>query len=95
MDNMFHELIDAHNYSMQTFGKVGVYSGVTCDIENPEIITYGGTVWANRFLGTERRVSPQGKPVEVDKTNANILLISKRCGICNWNFLRRIYTWSC
>lgn len=77
MDNMFHELIDAHNYSLQTFGKVGVYSGVTCDIENPEIITYGGTVWANRFLGTENRVSPQGKPAEVDKTNANILLISK------------------
>lgn len=77
MDNMFHELIDAHNYSLQTFGKPGIYSGVTCDIDNPEIITYGGTVWINRFFGTERRVSPNGKPTEVDKTNANILLVSK------------------
>lgn len=77
MDNMFHELLNAHTYSLQTFGKPGVYSGVTCDIENPNVITYGGTVWANRFFGTERRVSPNGVPAEVDKTNANILLVSK------------------
>lgn len=77
IDNMFHELLNAHTYSLQTFGKPGVYSGVTCDIENPNVITYGGTVWANRFLGTERRVSPNGVPAEVDKTNANILLVSK------------------
>lgn len=78
MDNMFHELLNAHTYSLQTFGKPGVYSGVTCDIENPNVITYGGTVWANRFFGTERRVSPNGLPAEVDKTNANILLVSKK-----------------
>lgn len=77
MDNMFHELLNAHTYSLQTFGKPGVYSGVTCDIENPNVITYGGAVWVNRFLGTDRRVLPLGIPQIVDKTNANILMVAK------------------
>lgn len=75
MDNLFVELFNAHYYCQNTFDKVGIYSGVTCDKENPNLITYGGTVWTNRFLGTDRRVMPQDTPQEVDKTNANILLV--------------------
>lgn len=77
LENMFYELISAHEYSLKTYGKPGVYSGVTCDPEDESIITYGGTVWTSKFLGTDRRVLPIGSPQEVDKTNANILLVAK------------------
>lgn len=77
MDNMFEELFGAHEYCQCTFRTVGVYSGVTCDIDDPSIITYGGAVWVNKFLGTDKRLNPSGVPQEVDKTNANILLVAK------------------
>lgn len=77
MNNMFEELFNAHEYSKKQFGTVGVYSGVTCDINDPTYITYGGAIWVNRFLGTDRRVMPTGIPQEVDKTNANILMIAR------------------
>lgn len=76
MENMFHELFNAHNFSLKEKGVPGVYSGVTADINNLTIITYGGSIWVNKFLGTDRRVSPNGIPQEVDKTNANILLVA-------------------
>lgn len=75
--NMFEELFYAHKYSLHTFGKPGVYSGVTCDTEDSNVITYGGAVWVNKFLGTDKRVTPIGIPQEVDKTNANILMVAK------------------
>lgn len=77
MDNMFDELFGAHDYCQRTFRTVGVYSGVTCDKDDPSIITYGGVVWVNKFLGTVKRLNPSGVPQEVDKTNANILLVAK------------------
>lgn len=76
-ENMFDELIRAHVYSVSTFGKTGVYSGVTCDAKNPTVITYGGSVWVNKLFGTDRMVAPNGTPQEVDKTNANILMVDK------------------
>lgn len=77
MENMFYELFNAHTFSLNKKGVPGVYSGVTTDLYDDTIITYGGSVWVNRFLGTDRRVIPNGVPQEVDKTNANILLIAR------------------
>ena len=77
MDNMFYELFGAHEYCQRTFRTVGVYSGVTCDKDDPSVITYGGAIWVNKFLGTDKRLNPSGIPQEVDKTNANILLVAK------------------
>lgn len=76
MENMFHELFNAHSFSLKEKGVPGVYSGVTTDIADKTIITYGGAVWVNKFLGTDRRVLPNGIPQEVDKTNANILFVA-------------------
>lgn len=76
LENMFSELFNAHQYCKDKFNNVGVYAGVTCDIENPHCITYGGAVWKNSLLGTDERLNPVGIPQEVDKTNANILLVA-------------------
>lgn len=75
--NMFEELLNAHEYSLKTYDKPGVYSGVTCDVADPDVITYGGSVWVNRIIGTDKMVLPNGTPQMVDKTNANILMVAK------------------
>lgn len=76
MENMFHELFNAHAYSLDKKSVPGVYSGVTTDLYDDSIVTYGGVVWVNRFLGTVKRLNTNGTPQEVDKTNANILLVA-------------------
>lgn len=77
MENLFYELFKAHNFSLKKYGNPGVYSGVTIDLNDESKVTYGGSVWVNRFLGTDKLVFPNGSPQEVDKTNANILLVAR------------------
>lgn len=75
LENVFDELFDAQRYSVEYFGKEGIVSGITCAKDNPEKLTYGGSVWVNRFLATQKRLVPDGKPQLCDLTNANVLLV--------------------
>ena len=75
LPNLFEELFDSCDYSMQHYGKVGIVSGVTSAKSDNSKITYGGDVWVNRWTARQKRVIPQGEPVLVDLTNANILLV--------------------
>lgn len=77
MTNVFDELLNAHSYSLNTFQKAGIYSGITCAPGNSGQITYSGDVYETSMRGISRRVAPVGKPQLVDITNANILLIDK------------------
>ncbi len=77
LPNVFDDLIEAHRYAIEQYGKEGLYSGITCDPENREKMTYGGNVWTNRFLAQSVRLNPSGTPQLCDVTNANILLVSK------------------
>lgn len=74
-NNMFYELFNSHEYCLKKFGTIGIYSGITCDISDPNVITYGGSVWINRLFGVSKLLIPIGKPQEAHLTNANILLV--------------------
>lgn len=76
-DNVFSELFAAHEFALKVYGKSGVYSGVTCDPNDPTRITYGGGVYENASRSKIRELMPSGTPQLVDKTNANILLVSR------------------
>ena len=77
-DNVFKELYAAHAFSLQTYGMAGIYSGVTCDPNDESLITYGGGVYENASRSKIRELKPTGQPQMVDKTNANILLVSRQ-----------------
>ena len=71
------ELIATHEYSIKMYGKAGLYSGVTCSSTDSNVITYGGNIWINRFLGLSQRIVNEVTPRLCDFTNANILLVAK------------------
>lgn len=74
-EELFNELLKTHEFSLKEFGKEGLYSGITCEPGNKEIITYGGDIWTNKFLCKTKRLHPSGYPQMCDMTNANILLV--------------------
>lgn len=77
LDNLFDELLTTHQYSLTTYGKEGLYSGITSSKTDHTKMTYGGNVWVNKFLGKTRRLVPTGIPQPCDMTHANILLIHR------------------
>ena len=77
MDNVFDELMECHEYALTHYGKVGVYSGCTCDEKKSDIISYSGDVMNPQTKGWNRLL-PDGTPQMVDMTNANILLVAKQ-----------------
>lgn len=76
-DDIFEQLFYTHHFSIDTYNKPGLYSGIICDINNPVKITYGGEIVKGNFHADEHRMQPQNTPTLVDRTNANILLVSK------------------
>lgn len=73
--NVFDELLLTHNYALSTFGKGGIYSGITCSNNDRSRITYGGDVFDTAARGTWHRVGVSDTPQLVDMINANILLV--------------------
>ena len=75
MYNLFEQLFAADNYSLDVYGKQGVYSGITCDTKDNSIITYGGDVFTSGARCKTERVRPTGMPQMVDMANANIMFV--------------------
>jgi GT2 family glycosyltransferase len=78
VDIVFEELFAAQHYAIKHYGKEGLCSGITCAKDDHNKLTYGGSVWVNRFLATQKRLVPNGKPQLCDLTNANILLVPQK-----------------
>lgn len=74
---VFEELFSAHRFALDSCHKAGLYSGITCDIDNPSVITYGGEVFNGKVQADGEKISANASPMAVDQTNANILLVSK------------------
>lgn len=74
--NAFDTLIQTHYYALKTYGKPGVYSGLICSLDDPDVITYGGKEYHGLF-GRAKCVAPQGIPLECKMINANCLLICR------------------
>lgn len=77
LDNVFDQLFAAHNYALANYNIPGIYSGLTCDINNAEKITYGGDQFNKGRFADSQQVSATSIPQKVDRTNANILLVTK------------------
>ena len=77
MDNVFEELLNTHRYAIKTFGIFGIYSGITCDINDKQTITYGGELFANGKVTESKKATSAKFPQKVNQTNANILLVPK------------------
>lgn len=75
LSNMFEELFRACDYSVKYFGKQGIVSGVTSSKSDHNRVTYGGNIWINKFTAKSKKIVPNGTPLLIDYTNANIMLI--------------------
>ncbi len=76
LEDAFDEILRTHQFSLENYGKAGVYSGLISSLNNLNIITYGGKVYRRGFLGKSVNVIPNGRPVGCQMTNANFLLVS-------------------
>lgn len=74
--NLFDAIQQTHAFSLSNYGIGGVYVGTTIDAETKKV-SYGGSVFINRFLATSKRLDPQGKPIPCELGNANIMWVSK------------------
>lgn len=76
-NNLFDELFNAHDYSIQQYSKPGIYSGNTCSFKDPYTVTFGGKIFKGRIFKRFERLLPSGIPQHTDIVNANILFVSK------------------
>ena len=83
--NLFDELFGADTYGFNKTGRHGLSSGITCQPNQTEKITYGGFIFESNAKGVHVLAQPAGGPQAVDMTHANILLIHHQvvddCGI--------------
>lgn len=77
-ENLFYELLEAHEYALKEYGKHGIYSGNTTEKNNHTKITFGGKVKKGIFFKKYVRLFPNGIPQRCDIVNANILLVSNQ-----------------
>lgn len=70
-------LWQTHLYCMEHFSKPGIYSGITCQEGNPDVITYSGDVFETGAKGKWHRLGPADTPQMVDQCNANILMVPR------------------
>jgi len=74
--HLFDAVQKTHKFSNSNYGMGGVYVGSTVDAETKKI-SYGGSIFKNRFLAKMRRLEPKSKPIPCELGNANILWVSK------------------
>ncbi len=74
-DGVLDELLYTHNYSLEKYGKGGVYVGSTCDSKTKKF-TYGGRVWISKFKNTLQHIIPNDTIQECDLANGNITFFS-------------------
>jgi len=72
--NMFDELLEGHQYCIDTFGKSGIYLGATED-KTSNKLTYSGSIITNKFLYKRKRLAPNGQYQRCHLGNANIMLV--------------------
>src|SRR5690606_30931651 len=75
--NVFESIFITNDYCKLKYGVEGIYVGTTIDSRTKEV-TYGGSIFKNRFLGTIRRVPLNFESPEIcELGNANIMWVSK------------------
>ncbi len=75
LPDSLEQLMFTHRYSLEKFGKEGIYSGITCSRGNRDEVTYGGCISKLTLSGDLPLAYPSGQPQEVFVTNANVMLV--------------------
>ncbi|WP_420322309.1 glycosyltransferase family 2 protein [Flagellimonas sp.] len=75
--DVFNKIFETEKYCLKTFKEPGIYVGTTIDAESGKV-SYGGSVFTNRFLGKMKRVHMDNKtPMSCELGNANIMWVPK------------------
>lgn len=74
--HLFDAVLKTHEFSNSKYGMGGIYVGSTVDAETKKI-SYGGSIFKNRFLAKMKRLEPKSDPIPCELGNANILWVSK------------------
>lgn len=74
--SIFKEISDSNKECLSLYNTEGVYVGTTID-DSTKKITYGGSLFTNKFLYTYKRLIPNGKTQKCHLGNANIMYVSK------------------
>ncbi|MEM1340057.1 MAG: glycosyltransferase family 2 protein [Bacteroidota bacterium] len=72
--NLFPELLKTDSYCRETLGKPGICIGATED-KAKKTLTYSGSIILNKFLYTQKRLTPNGDFQECELANANIMFV--------------------
>lgn len=74
--HLFDAVLKTHEFSNSKYGMGGIYVGSTVDAKTKKI-SYGGSIFKNRFLAKMKRLEPKCEPIPCELGNANILWVSK------------------
>lgn len=77
LQNSLCLLLSTDEYSLNTYGKRGVYTAFVGSTDDKKVITYGAKKYKNSVFRGAVDVYPTGKPQLCNMPNANILLVSK------------------
>lgn len=75
-ETLFEAFLQAHKYSVNTFGMGGIYIGSTKDPKTHKL-TYGGAVLTHKFAFKYQHLEPTEAYQKCDLGNANILFVAK------------------
>ncbi|NER11531.1 Glycosyltransferase, GT2 family [Muriicola jejuensis] len=76
-EHLFDSIAETNTFCIANYGTNGIYVGTTLDTASNEI-SYGGSVFVNRFLATMKRVPFDVKtPQKCELGNANIMWVPK------------------
>lgn len=75
LPEFWEDLAAADAYSLETYGKRGIYVGSTKDLVTGKF-TYGGFVYTNRFLLKDRMLTPDGSFQVCEAGHGNITYVS-------------------
>lgn len=73
--NLFEAVSKTNDFALSNYDKTGVYIGTTVDA-NSKKVSYGGSVFTNRFLAKMKRLRPSNSPIPCQLGNANIMWVS-------------------
>lgn len=75
--NCFNDLMNTHRFSVNKYGKSGVYTGFVSKPGDENKVTYGAKIYSRGIIHSATLLKPTGVPQKCSLVNANILLVSK------------------
>lgn len=71
-----YELFSTHTFTLENYGKGGVYTGFVSKIGDENDILYGAKKYQKKLMSSFVNLIPTGSPQECEMVNANILMVA-------------------